>query len=113
MSNNSWKKIVVLFDEYGTPSFDIPTGQNVFLGVSVLYELNEEENIFKRCDKSMGLSKSQELKNDKIDVNKAIEISSDVGKQRLSILAKYALLDNSKLKDIGEDYTKSAHISEL
>ncbi|MGC1135802.1 MAG: hypothetical protein WA941_23460 [Nitrososphaeraceae archaeon] len=111
MLNNSSKKIVVLFDEYGTPSFDFTTGQNVFLGVAVLYELNEEENIFKSCNKCMGLSRSKELKNDKIDVNRAIEISCVIGEQRLSILARYILLDNRTLNEIVEDYKKFGDIS--
>ena len=104
MSDDFEKKIIVLFDEYGTPTLSLNRVQDIFLGVSVLYELSEEDNIFNRCDTIMGLSKSKPLKNDQISVSKAIDISKVLGKQALSISAKYLTLNNPALKDIIEIY---------
>ncbi|MCH7519535.1 MAG: hypothetical protein IH964_10995, partial [Candidatus Dadabacteria bacterium] len=69
-------EIIVLFDEFGTPSFKDINTNNYFMGVSALYELDKEEDILNALDQSMGLSKSKPLKNDKIGKQRAITISN-------------------------------------
>ncbi len=32
------KHLIVLFDEFGTPTFNFQNNQNIFLGVSLLYD---------------------------------------------------------------------------
>jgi len=106
MVYDSVKKIIILFDEHGTPIFKMQKEQDIFLGVSVLYELNEEEIIFNCCDEIMGLSNSNPLKNNKISVSRAINISKTIGNLNLDILGRYLRLDNSRLKDKTEEYVK-------
>lgn len=104
MSNTSEKKIIVLFDEYGTPTLSVKRSQDIFLGVSVLYDSSKEEDIFNSCDAIMGLSKSRPLKNDLINVSKAINISKVIGKKDLSIQSKFLTLNKSALKEIIKIY---------
>ena len=111
MDNLANKRLIVLFDEFGTPTFNFKSNEEIFLGVSVLYDLEKENEIFNDCDKELGLSKSKPLKNNKISVNKAKTISHILGKQSFIISAKYLNLDNSELKNIVDDYKNIGDLS--
>ena len=97
------KKIIVLFDEYGNHTFNLKSNR-IFVGVSAIYELEDEEDIFKKSDKIMGLSKSKPLKNDKINVSKAITISNELIKYPIEIDVRFINLDDSILINNLDNY---------
>ena len=99
-------EIIVLFDEFGTPSFKDINTNNYFMGVSALYELDKEEDILNALDQSMGLSKSKPLKNDKIGKQRAITISNAAGKQDLHVTVGYLDLSDSELRQSIDTYLK-------
>src|SRR6266851_6419925 len=99
MNRDSEEKLIVLFDEFGTPTFNTPDSRGIFLGVAALYKFEHEDKIFDDSDKLMGLSKSKPLKNDKISTQKALDIAQQVGKHDLTIESKYISLKNNDLKE--------------
>ena len=59
MDQNSEEKLIVLFDEFGTPTFNILNNNSIFLGVTALYKFEDEDKVFNNADKLMGLSRSK------------------------------------------------------
>ena len=98
------KKIVVLFDEFGTPTFKNTNTSDYFLGVAVLYELSDEDKIFNALNMLMGLSNSKPLKNDRIDNHRAVNIAKEICKHNLYITAKYIKLTDNILRKNTENY---------
>jgi hypothetical protein len=111
MSRDPEEKLIVLFDEFGTPTFNKSNNKGIFLGVTALYKFEHEDKIFDDADKVMGLSKSKPLKNDKISSQKALDMTQQVGKHDLTILSKYISLKNNDLKEIIETYSKFGNLS--
>ena len=105
------KKIVVLFDEFGTPTFKNNNTSDFFLGVAALYELSDEDKIFNALDGHMGLSNTKSLKNGRIKVARANEIAKEIVKHDVKINAKYLDLTNPLLHHYTEFYTKFGNFS--
>jgi len=100
------KQIIVLFNEFGTPTFNFQHNLDIFLGVSVLFELDTESQIYDLCDEEMGLSIKNALKNNRIGVSRAKQISKVIATQDLSISTRYLKLSNDEFKTIVLEYKK-------
>ncbi len=74
-SLDSYKHVVVLFDEQGTPTFRTDRETDVFLGMAALYDLSDEDSIFKTSDALFGLSNSKPLRNTNISVERVNKIT--------------------------------------
>ena len=85
---NSENQIVVLFDEHGTPTFRPDRETDWFLGVAVLYDLADEQQIFSSCSELFGLSKAKPLKNRHIDHVRAEQIANLVAKLPVQIAVR-------------------------
>lgn len=105
------KKIVVLFDEFGTPTFKNTNTSEFFLGVSALYEFSEEAKIFNALNTHMGLSNSKSLKNNRIDNKRANDIAQETINHNLRITAKYLNLSNPILHNYTDVYMKFGNFS--
>lgn len=68
-------RVIVLFDEFGTPTFRDDRSIDTFLGVSVTYKIGDEGYIFQQCDAEFGLSNIKPVKNDRISASRAEKIS--------------------------------------
>jgi len=97
-------KIIALFDEYGTPSFKNNATSGHFMGVCALYQLSDEQQIFKALEKPMGLPNTHPLKNSKIGKSRAKEIAAEVSNNNFYITAIYIDLSNNQLKQTVNDY---------
>ncbi|MEW6144482.1 MAG: hypothetical protein AB1598_05635 [Thermodesulfobacteriota bacterium] len=105
------KEIIVLFDEFGTPTFKNNNTSDYFLGVAVLYELSDEDQIFNALDRLMGLSNSTSLKNDRIENQRAVNIAKQICQHNLYITAKCIDLANNILRNNTENYTLFGNFS--
>ena len=94
------KKVIILFDEQGTPTFRYQVDSPYFLGVGVTYDLSDEDMVFEKCDKLFGLSKSSPLKNNKISPPKAIEISQLIAGLPLHVIVVSVDLSNKDLQSV-------------
>ena len=102
-------KVLVLFDEFGSPTFD--KGNNTFVGVAVLYEHSEECEIFNSLKELMGLSNSKPLKNDRISKGRAIRIAKEIAHQNIKVNVKYLNLTNTTLREYTKTYTVFGNFS--
>jgi len=103
-------EVIILFDEFGTPSFKDTTSSGLFMGASALYLANDEKKIFKSLDKSMGLSKTQPVKNNKISKNRAKIIARETSSKKLHIAARYLDLNNKQLELVTNDYLRLSNL---
>ena len=92
-------EIIVLFDEFGTPSFQDNSTNNFFVGVCTIYELSKEQEIFNAVDNLMGLSNTNPLKNNRITKNRARNISQIACTQPIEITAFYIDLQVQELHE--------------
>ncbi|GJM14786.1 MAG: hypothetical protein DHS20C13_01130 [Thermodesulfobacteriota bacterium] len=104
------QEVIVLFDEFGTPSFKDTTSSGNFLGVSALYTANNEVKIFRSLGTSMGLSNSQPVKNNRITKNRANKIASQVSLNNLYITARYLDLNNEQLEETSINYLNVSNL---
>ena len=105
------KKMVVLFDEFGTPSLKDSNIHNYFLGVSIPYELSNEYKIFNALDEHAGLSNSKPLKIDKIKKHRANVIANVIADLDVYISANYIDLTNLVLRCYLPIYAEFGNIS--
>ena len=89
MISQQIKEIIVLFDEQGTPVFDRNT--STFIGVSLLYSIDDEETIFDSCNEVFGLSKLQPLKNNKAGKTRVVNMAKCIGS--LPVFMTVVILD--------------------
>jgi hypothetical protein len=111
MTKKCEQNLIVLFDEFGTPSFKTPHGSGIFLGVSVLYKSKDQQTIFDYFDSLMGLSKSKPLKNDKISADKAVKIARALGKNEINIFSEYVDLKDQNLENVITNYELFGNMS--
>lgn len=105
-SKNIDKNIIVLFDEHGTPTFD-NRETDIFLGVAVVYDINYEKELFKKCNDQFGLSNKNPLKNNRINTTRALNIVKLLNEIKLEIEVATINLCNTDLQRVVtlyEDY---------
>lgn len=89
-------KVIILFDEQGTPTFRAKRESNNFLGIGIAYNQRNEESMFNECNQLFGLLKSKPLKNDKISNSRALEIAGLISTMDILIyIASISLIDNN------------------
>lgn len=81
----SEKKVIVLFDETGTPTLRGDNRTDWFLGIGVAYEQAQEAIVFAECTELFGLKNTRPLKNDKISNSRILEIATYLTKLPLLI----------------------------
>lgn len=96
----SEKRIVVLFDEQGTPTFRSDRETNSFIGITATYELSDEEDIYKSCNELFGLSNTKPLENNRISKTRAEDISSLLIRLPIQITISSIDLSNSDLQKV-------------
>jgi hypothetical protein len=94
------KQIIVLFDEQGTPTFQPDRETDWFLGVTVAYDLTDEEEIFCSCSELFGLSKTKPLKNRHINNARAERLSDLVIKLPIQIVIRSVKLNNEEFQHV-------------
>ena len=93
------KNVIVLFDEQGTPTF-MDSERDIFLGIGVLYELENEDLIVESCKNEFGLVKTKPLKNNKIKIQRAHKISEILIDLNLDIVVASLNLCNTELQRV-------------
>ncbi|MBU4445096.1 hypothetical protein KJ656_08455, partial [bacterium] len=73
-SNSIPKEMIILFDEHGTPTFNVNRETDFFLGVAVTYKFSDEKHIIEKCRRVFGLQNKKPLKNNLISNNRINEI---------------------------------------
>jgi len=96
--SNLERQIIVLFDEQGTPTFGPDRETDWFLGVTVTYDLADEERILSSCSELFGLSKAKPLKNRHIDNARAEQISDLVIKLPIQLVVRSVYLSNDEFQ---------------
>jgi len=104
MSNIPTNKVIILFDEQGTPTLSEKRETDYFLGVSVAYNSDLESDLFANCNDLFGLSKSKPMKNDKISSSRAFEIAEFLSNLDLLINIYYLDLCDKELQSTVELY---------
>lgn len=98
------KKMVVLFDESGTPAISNDPRTDWFLGVGVVYEQSDEEFIFSKGEAVFGLAKTKPLKNNQISNSHAVRIAELLADLPVSIYVSSLDTANPILHQIIADY---------
>lgn len=110
MINNQINKVNILFDEQGTPTLSAKRETDYFLGVSVAYKNDFENELFTNCNDLFGLSKSKPMKNDKISFSRTLEIVEFLSILDLQINIYYLDLCNKELHSTVELYEEFSNI---
>lgn len=92
------RKFIILFDEFGTPTFKPTRESNSFIGVGALYELKNENRIFEICDNKFGLSNSKPKKNNSIGKNSAQSIANQLLDLPIQFIVREYKLDNNRFQ---------------
>lgn len=71
----SSEKLIVLFDEYGTPTLRQDRESEFFIGVGACYKNSDELIIFDQIEGLIGLQNKKPLKNNRISIGRAIKIA--------------------------------------
>lgn len=98
------KKMIVLFDESGTPAISDDPRTDWFLGVGVVYEQSDEEVIFSKCKADFGLANSGPLKNDRIRNSRVVRIADLLADLPVSIYLSSVNTADPMLRQIIVDY---------
>ena len=104
MRNSPINKVNILFDEQGTPNLNSKRETDYFLGVSVAYKIEFENELFRNCNDLFGLSNSKQMKNDKISSSRALDIAKLLSNLDLQINIYYLDLCNKELHSTVELY---------
>ena len=106
----SERQIIVLFDEQGTPTFTPDRETDWFLGVTVTYDLADEEQIFSYCSELFGFSKTKPLKNRHIDNVRAERISDIVIELPVQLVVKAVKLGNDEFQQVVTAYERRGNM---
>src|SRR5262245_13982879 len=99
----TFEKTIILFDEYGTPTFKEDRENEFFLGVSVSYKLSDEERIFNQVASLIGLQNIKPLKNNRISNERAVQIAEALKKLPLFVVVvAINLSDENLIKTVSE-----------
>lgn len=104
----SSEKIIVLFDEYGTPTLRQDRESKFFIGVGACYKNSDELIIFHQIEDLIGLQNKNPLKNNRIPAERAINIAKEL--KQLPIFLIVVTIDLSNI-DLIETVTEYQHIS--
>ncbi len=99
----SSEKIIVLFDEYGTPTLRQDRESEFFIGVGACYKNSDELIIFHQIEGLFGLRNKKPLKNNRISTERAIKISKEL--KQLPIFLVVVTIDLSNI-DLIETVTE-------
>lgn len=105
------KDVTVLFDESGTPQIGNNDRTDWFLGVVVRYDQSAENEIFFKCTKEFGLSKTKPAKNDSIGCSRAIRIAKLLAGLPLSIFVSGVRIANPEYCKTIVDYARLGNIA--
>ncbi len=100
--------LIILFDEQGTPTFNIERETDFFLGIGAAYDESIEKSIFDSISELFGLKKSKPLKNRNISSSKAVEISKVLSSLPILIDIAFMDLSNSKFHKIVTEYEEKS-----
>jgi hypothetical protein len=100
--------MIILFDEYGTPTLRQDRENEIFAGVAVSYKKSDEEKVFEKIKNLIGFNKSRPLKSAKISTRKAIQIAETICSLPLGIVVVTIDLSN---REFIEPITKYHRIS--
>lgn len=95
---NPESQIIVLFDEQGTPTFQPERETDWFLGVTVTYDLADDERILSSCSELFGLSNQKPLKNNRISNSRAERISALAAELPLEVIINSVKLANDEFQ---------------
>ncbi len=87
-------QMIILFDEYGTPTIRQDRENEIFVGVAIIYKKTDEKKIFEKVENIIGLNKSKPVKNAQISPRKAIEIAEILASLPLYIAVAIIDLSN-------------------
>jgi len=104
--NIEMKEIIVLFDEFGTPTFNQKGESDIFAGIAVLYNLEEESDIFSNLKDVLSLESSKPHKSRTINNIKAVKIAKIASSNLNQIVFNYIELNNKLYIDTIENYEK-------
>lgn len=104
----SSEKIIVLFDEHGTPTLRQDRESKFFIGVGACYKNSDELIIFRQIEDLIGLQNKNPLKNNKIPADRAIRIAKEL--KQLPIFSVVVTIDLSNI-DLIETVTEYQHLS--
>jgi len=102
------EKIIVLFDEYGTPTLRQDRESEFFIGVGACYKNSDELIVFHQIEGLIGLQNKKPLKNNRISTERAIKIAELLIQLPIFLVAVTIDLSNT---DFIETVTEYKHIS--
>ncbi len=94
------KKMIILFDESGTPSINNDERTDWFIGVGVAYQQSDEKSIFTKCDADFGLSNSKPLKNGRIGASRVKRMANLLTDLPLSVFVSAINTANPTLRNV-------------
>jgi len=102
--------MIILFDEQGTPTFNINRETDFFLGVAVTYKLSDEKDIIESCKRVFGLQNKKPLKNNLISNNRINEISNILPYLPIQIIITSITLSDTEFQKVVELYKDYSNI---
>lgn len=100
----SSEKVIVLFDEYGTPTLRQDRESEFFIGVGTCYKNSDELIIFHQIESLIGLQNKKPLKNNGISTERAIEIAKELKQLPIFLVVVTIDLSNIDLIEIVTEY---------
>jgi hypothetical protein len=101
-------KIIVLFDEYGTPTLRQDRESRIFIGVGACYKNSDELMIFHQIEDLIGLQNKKPVKNNRLPPERAVKIAQEL--KQLPIFFVVVTIDLSNI-DLIETVTEYQRIS--
>jgi hypothetical protein len=107
------KEVLLLFDEYGTPTLNSKRENDFFVGVSVLYELKSEDKLFDSADKVLNIYGKAVKKNRNINNDTAIKFAIKIAEHPISITVFYVDLTDDVFAQTIKEYCKAGNFARL
>lgn len=104
---------IFLFDEYGTPTFESGRESDTFLGLSCLYDKNDELEIFEKIHTIIGLENKTTKKSTELSIEKSIQLAAALSSLNISITVAFLDLNDTKLEKIIKEYHKIGNEARL
>jgi len=102
--------MIILFDEYGTPTIRQGRENEIFVGVAIAYKKTDEEIIFEKVENIIGLNKSKPVKNAQISSRKAVEIAEILAPLPLYIAVAIIDLSNRAFCETITNYHQISNV---
>lgn len=110
VSNILINNVNILFDEQGTPTLSEKRETDYFLGISVSYQAEYENELFSKCSDLFGFLKSQPMKNDKISFLRGLKIAELLSELNLQFDIHLLDLSNEELQATVKLYEEFSNI---